>query len=214
MKSRLVLVAACAAVFARSNLAQTPRNQPVSPLIGVYLDFDHAPGAVSIEAMKRVVENLFKPAGLTLAWRLSGENTGTETFSGLAVLKFRGYCETTAPKPASEVGTIGELNALAYTAVSGGRVLPYTQVECDQVRKALAYVPAWAGMLERQQALGLALGRVVAHELYHILGDTAAHASQGLARASEALRDLVSPRDLRFDESASRAIRKRFQSAK
>ena len=45
---------------------------------------------------------------------------------------------------------------------------------------------------DRQKAFGLALGRVVAHELYHFLADKTRHAAAGLAGASHDWLDLVS----------------------
>ena len=210
---RLLVLAACAAVLALIAQGQASSGPPsISPLIGVYLDFDHIPEGVPVEVMERAVESLLKPAGVTLAWRLTGENLGTESFSGLAVLKFKGRCDVNAPRPPSSFGTLGEVNRLAFTAVSGGSVLPFAEVECDQVRKALSYVAPGTAPLQREQALGLALGRVVAHELYHVLANSAHHAGDGLAKASELLRDLVSPRELSFDESSSNAIRNRFLS--
>lgn len=207
---RVLHLALCAAVLAQIVWAQAPPAKSISPLIGVYLDFDHIPESVPVDVMERAVEGLLKPSGITLAWRLMSENRGTESFSGLAVLKFKGRCDIGPPLPASDFGTLGEIDALALTEVSHGAVLPYTEVECDQVRKALSYLRPGAGPLQREQALGLALGRVVAHELYHILANSAGHAAVGLAKASELLRDLVSPRDLPFDETTSRAIQNRF----
>lgn len=215
---RLFHLAAYATAFALFAWAETPPAKPAAPLVGVYMDFDHAPQRVPVEVMKRAVEGLLKPAGIRLAWRSVSDNLGKEAFPQLAVLKFKGRCEGIAPGPGSDFGTLGEVDSLASTAVSGGHVLPYTQVECDQVRKALAYMPPGTGALERQTALGMALGRVVAHELYHILANTASHAGNGLAKASELLQDLVSTNDLKnelkFDQGASRAIRKGFQREK
>src|SRR5581483_3264356 len=196
---RLLHLAACVAALALIAHGQTSSGkQPISPLIGVYLDFDHLPEGVPVQVMEHAVENLLKPAGVTLAWRLSNQNLGTEAFSGLAVLKFKGRCDAQAPKPPSEFGSLGEENALAFTSVSKGVVLPFAQVECDEVRKALTYVVPGTGALQREQALGLALGRVVAHELYHVLANTAHHTGDGLAKGSELLRDLVSPNELEF----------------
>lgn len=173
------------------------------------MDFDHVPDTVSVEAMKRAVEHVLSASGIRVAWRRIEENHGTEAFARLAVLKFEGHCSAEAPRSASEFGTLGETDTLAQTKVSRGRVLPYAKVECDQVRKALAYVAPGAGALNLKQALGLALGRVVAHELYHILSQSASHASEGLAKTSQLLKDLVSTRELVFDEGASCAIRNR-----
>jgi hypothetical protein len=175
------------------------------------MDFDQKPEGVSVEAMKRAVEALLKPSGIRLVWRFTSENHGTEAFSDLAVLKFQGRCQAKGPLPLSGFGSLGETETLASTDVSVNRVLPYTKVRCDEIRKALAYVKPGAGAMQLQQALGLALGRVVAHELYHILARSASHASEGLAKTSQLLRDLVSPRELIFDDRSSRAIRRRFQ---
>ncbi|SRR5579883_199546 len=210
---RLSQLAACAAALALSTSAQPRPDKPL-PLVGVYLDFESAPEAASVNVMEHAVESLLSPAGIHVAWRSVRENSGRETFSELAVLKFKGRCQVRAPQPANDFGTLGEVNPLAFTAASSGHVLPYTEVECDQVRKALAYISPGAGLLARQQALGLALGRVVAHELYHILGNTAAHAEEGLAKASEFLSDLVSNGPLTFDQGAANLIRNHLRPEK
>jgi hypothetical protein len=207
---RVLQVGVCAAVLAQIAWAQAPPAKAISPHIGVYLDFDHVPESVPLEVMKRAAEGLLKPSGITLAWRLTSENRGTESFSGLAVLEFKGRCGIDPPLAASDFGTLGEIDTLALAAISHGAVLPYAEIECDQVRKALSYLRPGAGPLRREEALGLVLGRVVAHELYHILANSAGHAAEGLAKASELLRDLVSPRDLPFDETASHTIQSRF----
>lgn len=211
---RLLRLAACAPVFALLVWAQSSRNSPVTPRLGVYLEFERVPAGGQLEVMERAVEDLLKPAGVSVAWRSTGRNSGTEAFSGLAVVRFNGRCDVKSPIPASNFGTLGETTALASTRVSGGRVLPYTEVECDEVRKALAYIRPGTGLAERQEAFGAALGRVVAHELYHILANRVEHAGDGLAQSSELLSDLVSSRNLPFDESATRSIREAFQAQK
>jgi len=44
---------------------------------------------------------------------------------------------------------------------------------------------------QRNTALGRALGRVMAHELYHIVGETTAHQIRGVAKASLSVQDLI-----------------------
>ena len=207
-------LAACGLVFAFLTWAQPSQNDSVRPRIGVYLDFERIPATVPLQVMQRAVEDLLTPAGVFVVWRSAGQNSGTEAFSALAVVRFKGGCAVKSPVPASNFGTLGETTALASTRVSGGRVLPYTEVECGEVGKALAYIRPGAGLAEREKAFGTALGRVVAHELYHILANRVEHAAEGLAQASELLSDLVSSRKLSFDESAARAIRNRFQARK
>jgi len=76
------------------------------------------------------------------------------------------------------------------------------------VKQALSYLRPEADSVERQQALGLAMGRVVAHELYHVLANVTAHATLGLARAVEPLDDLVSAHRISFSAESVEAIRK------
>ena len=171
------------------------------------MDFDSAPGAASLEVMKSEVGDLLKASGVSLDWRLARENRGSDSFAGLVVLKFHGSCRADfRQEPHTDFGSSGETHPLGVTKVVDGRVLPYSEVECDQVREALAYLGLTAGPGERQRALGIALGRVVAHELYHILARTTAHASRGLAEASHSLEELVSSRDLHFQDADSQAI--------
>lgn len=171
------------------------------------MEFDSTPGAASVEVMKKEVDDLLKPAGLSLDWRLIKENHGNEPFAGLVVLKFKGECKAEAAYDLpSNFGTAGEDETLGSTKVDHGRVLPYSEVECDQVRKALSYLGPGAGQKERQRAMGMAMGRVVAHEIYHILASTTQHASKGLAKASHSLEDLVLPDRLVFADDDTRAI--------
>ncbi|HJT90086.1 MAG TPA: hypothetical protein VJ732_19580 [Bryobacteraceae bacterium] len=192
--------------------AETPQSREPAPSIGIYMDFDSVPGNASVQTMETEVSRLLKPSGVKLDWRLLRRNEGREAFSGLVVLKFRGRCKVEGwSQPPSEFGSMGETVELASTKVANGKVLPFTEVECDQVRKALAYLGPGADQAERQRALGIALGRVVAHELYHILARTTSHAARGLAEASASLRDLVTPGKLSFRQADSQAIGNAFR---
>jgi len=108
------------------------------------------------------------------------------------------------PRPLDDFGTAGESQELGATEVAEGRVMPFAEVRCDQIPEALAYLQPGA---DQKRAMGLALGRVVAHELYHMLARTTAHAGQGLAKASQSLEDLVSEREMVFGDQVSSAIR-------
>ena len=94
--------------------------------------------------------------------------------------------------------------------MENGRVLPFSEVRCDEVRKALSYLAPAASPEQRQVALGMAMARVVAHELYHMLARTTRHAMHGLARASQPLPELVSSRKMVFERQDREAIRKEF----
>jgi len=199
--TRVFVLAAGAAFSAFVGFSQTPPK----PLVGVFLDFDSVPGKNSVEIMKHEVDSLLKASGVSVGWRLAAENHGNESFDGLVVLKFKGKCQVEGwqrnPTPGAD-------STLGTTAVADGQVLPFSEVKCDALREALSYLPAESNQSERQRAFGLAMGRVVAHEIYHILASTTSHAARGLAKAAESLRDLVSSQGMPFRAEDSEAIRK------
>jgi hypothetical protein len=90
--------------------------------------------------------------------------------------------------------------------VAEGRILPYTELRCDEIGKALAFLRPGSGIKDRQLALGRALGRVLAHELYHILANAKTHGANGLARAVEPLPDLISPKSAGFIDLDWKAV--------
>jgi hypothetical protein len=194
---RVPVAFAVLAILARTAAAQTPT-------VGVFLDFDSVPGKVPVEVMKKEVDTLLKNSGVALDWKMAGDPTGRQSFDGLVVLKFHGKCRVESWQDgdtASGTRTLGE------TVVDDGHVLPFTEVKCDAVRQALRYLRPEANQGEKQKALGLAMGRVVAHELYHILARTTTHAARGLAKAAESLQDLVSGPEMPFRKEDAEAIR-------
>jgi hypothetical protein len=177
----------------------------------VYLEFDARPGTASLEIMESEARKLIEPSGVSLDWRLLRDNRGDETFNRLVVLRFKGSCQAdSAPSAGSDFGTLGEVRSLASTRVVDGDVTPYGEVECDEVRQALSYLAPGATSDERRTALGVALGRVVAHELYHMLARTVHHAAEGLGKSAQCLADLVSSRSPAFQDSDRRAMMRGF----
>jgi hypothetical protein len=188
-------------IFAAGFLAVPLGFAQSIPSVGVFLDFDSVPGAASVDVMKKEVNSLLK--GISLNWRLVSENHGDEPFNGLVVLRFHGKCKVESwAQPGPGTGT----RTLGTTSVVNGRVLPYSEVECDEVRRALAYLTTQVTQREQQKALGRALGRVVAHEIYHVLAHTTSHAAHGLAKAAESLDELISdavPMVFRAEDTAA-----------
>jgi hypothetical protein len=174
------------------------------------MDFDAAPANTAVDAMQREVDHIMRPAGLRVNWRHLGENRGTEAFNGVVVVKFKGKCQVEPWRgEASEPELTNEKVVLGTSLVAGGEVMPFSEVECDQVRKTVSYGEP-ATELERQHALGRAMGRVVAHELYHILASTTGHAARGLARGTQDFHDLTKG-TLGFRSQDAAAIRNSFR---
>jgi hypothetical protein len=68
---------------------------------------------------------------------------------------------------------------LAATRVAAGLVTSSTEVECDNLQKGIRHVPP----KETASTFGLLLGRVLAHEFYHIVAQTVTHQKMGLAKS-------------------------------
>lgn len=174
--------------------------------VGVFVDFDTQPNAASVKVMKKEVEDILRPTGVAVNWRELKENKGNEAFSGVVVMRFHGKCQVQAWSDDAPAAAPGQKLTLGRTLVAEGHVLPYSEIECDQVRQTLPGTDEGAPEQERKLLLGRALGRVVAHELYHVLAATTVHAGRGLAKATQPFRDMVSGA-LRLTPRDANAIR-------
>lgn len=89
----------------------------------------------------------------------------------------------------------GDTEALGQTQVVDGQVLPFADVRCDTIRQLIARELSRQPRQEREDVLGRAMGRVLAHELYHIVLRTTTHGRNGLAREAQSSYDLTADRD-------------------
>ena len=176
-----------------------------SPSIAVFVDFENAPSEATVLQMKAEVATILKASGLALDWRLLNSRADHETFNDLAVVRFSGSCQVRNPAMDSELGPAIDHVPLATTAVSDGHTLPFSDVRCDQVRRFLAPNLALANPRKRDGIYGRALGRVVAHELYHVFAATEKHAKVGVARESHSRRELTG-RQFRFTASETAVL--------
>jgi hypothetical protein len=72
-------------------------------------------------------------------------------------------------------------------------VQPYGEVACDKVAAAVRSAMSGEDYARRDVLLGRALGRVVAHELMHMLARSGAHTETGVGRAALSGKRLISP---------------------
>jgi hypothetical protein len=89
----------------------------------------------------------------------------------------------------------GEGDALGQTQVADGQVLPFADVRCDSIRQLIARELIHQRPQNREDVLGRAMGRVLAHELYHIVLRTTSHGRSGLAREAQSSYDLTADHD-------------------
>jgi|SRR5579872_1312584 len=160
------------------------------PAVAVFLSFDHQPSEISIEAMKREAGSVLGTAGLTLDWRLLENNHGDAPSHELAVLRFTGTCGGSRIAPLDVARLSSDKVVLGWTKLSKGRVLPFGEVECDQIRRYIEPVAA-GNSPQRERILGRVLGRVVAHELFHVLTRTSRHSNTGAAKNAHTAREMA-----------------------
>jgi hypothetical protein len=151
--------------------------------------------SVSVNSLELELKRVLAPAGIVPAWRKASDSAGKVEAERLVVGAFDGNCSVeTLPSSAAPVRT----RTLADTSVSRNRILPYFRVDCVRIIRTLAPLLQPLNVPFREAILGRALARVIAHEIYHILAQTADHQDFGVAKAQLSLADLT---ELRFDLS-------------
>ena len=150
--------------------------------LALYTELPRGLDAESSAVMRGELQRLLAPAGIDVLWKRMNERKAGENFDLVAVISFVGSC---VPDKFSSVAT-GSVS-LADTSISDGHILPFFRIDCKRL----------AGMLGSQAEpaiLGRALARVAAHEIYHIVAQTAEHQERGVAKAAFSVRDLTSVR--------------------
>jgi hypothetical protein len=182
---------AAIALLAAPNLilAEDPPKYPSSPSqLGILMKFDVPPPKGVLEAMEHEVAGMLQPADVKVVWRLADQSDGRETFRHLVVLQFRGACRA-QPASFGEISTFEGDGELANSTVREGQVMPFAEIHCDKVSSFLHPLRA----AEQSAKLGAAIGRVVVHELYHILTDRLSHGAGEISKASLTAVDLARP---------------------
>jgi hypothetical protein len=145
------------------------------------------PEAVPVEtrvAMERELLETVQVEWLGIEWREQRRYDSSEPFDQVLALRVRGECSATAAGLTAK-------GALGITHVSDGKILPFIEVDCDRVARAIEPRVFPHGSLAARPALGRAMGRVAAHELYHVLAATMDHQPEGLARAHFGYNELL-----------------------
>jgi hypothetical protein len=151
---------------------------------------------------------LLSPAGVQIVWR-DETRASRQEMGRLVVGTFDGNCsvENLLSTPsASPTGV-----TLAQSSLSNGRILPYFTVDCPRVIRTLAPTLQHVSVPVRDALLGRALARVIAHEIYHILAQTADHEESGLSKAQLSLSDLTASK-FEFSPDSLRRIRASIHS--
>ena len=137
--------------------------------------------------MKREVEAVMKPSGVPLDWRTRAE-AADASFDNLVVVRFKGKC-VIEPVPF----LYDERGPMAFTYSTDGVVQPFSEVACEKVTNAVRSAMFGSDFAKSDLLLGRALGRVLAHEVVHMLSGSGEHGHEGVARRSLSGNQLIAP---------------------
>jgi hypothetical protein len=153
----------------------------------VVLDFKGPYSPASVDAMKQETQSILQDAGLHLEWK-SREEASHASFSDLVIVRFNGACELPPPPLYDELGEIGPL---ASTYTTDGQVQPFSDVACDRVGAFVRSGLHGGDFKKADLLIGRALGRVVAHELVHMLTGAKKHSREGVFEPGLTVEQLV-----------------------
>lgn len=157
--------------------------------ITLLLQFDNKHSEKSVEEMKREMNTIMKNTGYLLDFRSLKDFNPNEAVTDLVVVKFSGTCQME-----SMPVLFDERGPLAFTHSTDGEVLPFSVVACDRVRHSVESA-MWSGDRARADLLlGRAMGRVLAHELVHIVAKSSKHGVKGVAKTALSGGQLISDR--------------------
>lgn len=179
-------------------------NQTVEPTVApvtLYTDFQQSVPPAVLETLRSEVDAIMSPMGLRFDWRQLSDFRPERVSAAVAVAHFEGHCDVNGL-----VMRGNQLGSLGWTEISDGAILPFTHVDCERVRTFLQTTLLGYSPQNRERALGRALGRVLAHELYHVYGDTPKHTASGVAKEKYSVEDLLAA-NFQFHEKQTRALR-------
>ena len=138
----------------------------------------------ALDSARSEVARLMEPAGFSVDWKDISERRTGDDFARLVIVELKGNCSAGSAGASGSV----DIRSLASTAIVDGKVLPFSTVECDSLRKLMA--SSQPGL----KVFGRAMGRVIAHELYHMLVQTKTHSTAGVSKSCFSAADLLAER--------------------
>jgi len=162
-------------------------TSPIPTSLTVILDFRGIHSDPSIREMERESGSILKATGLKLDWRLKSQARG-EIYSDLVVMQFDGSCKfDPAPRIYDETGP------LALTRTTNHQIQSFGEVDCDHVAESARRAMQSGDYRQADMLVGRALGRVVTHELVHMLTHSAEHGRTGVFEAALSGKQLIAP---------------------
>jgi hypothetical protein len=155
--------------------------------ITIVLDFQGPRSEQSVAEMKREFAGIMKDSTLRFDFRWRSQ-ASEEALTDLVLVRFTGKCVL------EPVGYLyDERGPMAFTYSTDGIVQPFSEVACDKVTSAVRSAMAGSDFANADVLLGRALGRVLAHEVVHILSKSGAHGRTGVAKTALSGSQLIAP---------------------
>jgi hypothetical protein len=166
-----------------------------SGVFAIYTQFERTPPKPVTESLKEELHSIMSPFGVRFDWRTLSAARNGEWFRHLAVVTFKGGCNTFGIRPRYR-----DTGALGSTNTTDGQILSFAEVNCDRIRDFLSMPLCRLQGRHREEAFGRALARVLAHELYHIFTHKQEHGAEGITKPAFSVEDLIG-RELCFTEA-------------
>jgi hypothetical protein len=164
----------CLPLLLGTLLSAEPASQ-----VTLLMQFEGEPSPASLFALGRELKSILAASDLPIHVQLRARPL-TESVSGqLVVFKMKGSCNLNSLPIAA---LSDERGPLAMTHRVDGEMQPFAEIECDRVRRSLERTLGHADPQMHEVQYGVALARVMAHELYHMLGRSTAHTATGITK--------------------------------
>ena len=160
----------------------------------VYLNAGVNQTAAPLAFMRKEADSLMRTAGYSVEWRNAKSRRAGEDAADLVFVELSGVCAAPMnPVPGAPAPDDNQ-PSLASTAVEDGVVLPFSRIDCAALTRTLSAMFAHEPPARRTYLYGRAMGRLLAHELYHVLAQTRDHAAAGIGKPCFTASDLVTDR--------------------
>jgi hypothetical protein len=180
--SLFCMALSCFSALPASSQSAPPPAAPVA----IYTDFRQPVPPGVADALRAEVDAIMAPAGLHFEWRSLADFHSETALVALVVAHFEGRCNTEGlVMRDNQPGSIGSAE------IRDGAIVPFIHVDCTRVRTLLQIDLLGRRSHERDPLYGRALGRVLSHELYHVLAATPLHTAQGVAKEEFSAADLL-----------------------
>ena len=194
----------CWTLFVLSAVSPPLAASALSPLT-VVVDYEQPHSTSSFDAMAAELKSIMKRVGISLEVKEQASLPPNAQFGQLVLFKMAGSCEA-VPIPVDALSD--ERGPLAMAYASDGQILPFGEVRCDRVRMSLERTLGRGIPSERESnAYGSALGKVIAHEIYHMLAHESKHTRSGITKEALSSSDLLA-HNSNLPNDAREAIRR------